>query len=264
MAKAVINSGQYRLNSDYFGIFTEAGENNIESIFEIQAIFTQTQDLGVMYANVQGVRGAGAWDLGWGWNTPNASLANAFEANDPRRTATLLFSGQSNTPYNETVPAATPDVPRPYWNKKVYTNPAVRTQTNSRFGKWMNVRVIRYADVLLWAAEAANELGGTGNTTDALNWLELVRARARSGAPAGTLPAVTTTDQSALRTAIRNERRVELGMENERFFDLVRWGTVKAVMQAAGKNFQDKNVYLPIPQPEIDKSGGVLVQNPNY
>src|SRR5690606_22221564 len=131
----------------------------------------------------------------------------------------------------------------------------------SRFGQWMNMRVIRYADVLLLAAEAANEMG---NTSEALQYLEMVRAHARGGNSA-ILPAVTTTDQVQLRKAIQHERRVELAMENERFFDLVRWGIVREVMHAAGKTgYQDKHRYLPIPQPEIDKSGGVLVQNPDY
>ena len=58
--------------------------------------------------------------------------------------------------------------------------------------------------------------------------------------------------------------RVELGLEFDRFYDLVRWGIAKEVLQAAGKNYQDKNALLPLPQTEIDKSKGVLVQNPDY
>jgi hypothetical protein len=260
-ASAVIG-GPYNLNTPYERIFREEGENSSESLFEIQAVYTQTlTNLGVQYATVQGVRGAGAWDLGWGWNTPSASLANAFEPGDPRKDATLLYSGQVNSPYNETVPPATANIPRLYWNKKVYTNPSVRASTNSRFGQWMNVRILRYADVLLMAAEAANEVG---NTEEALRYLEMVRARAR-GNNASVLPKITTTDQAELRKAIRHERRVELGMENERFFDLVRWGIAQEVLHAAGKtNYQPRHQYLPIPQPEIDRSGGVLVQNPNY
>jgi hypothetical protein len=113
------------------------------------------------------------------------------------------------------------------------------------------------------AAEAANEVGGAQNTTDALAYLEMVRARARGGNNA-VLPKVTTTSQALLRDAIRKERRSELAMENDRFFDLVRWGIAKDVFTALGKNYQDKNRYLPIPQPEVDKSAGVLKQNPDY
>ena len=120
--------------------------------------------------------------------------------------------------------------------------------------------IIRYPDVLLMGAEAANE---KGLPTEALDYLEQVRAHAR-GTLTDVLPKVTTTNQSELRDAIRHERRVELGLEPDRFYDLVRWGIAKEVLQAAGKNYQDKNALLPLPQTEIDKSNGVLVQNPNY
>lgn len=263
--KQIISLGKYNLASDYSSIFRETGENNSESILEIQAYYAIGQTtLGIQYAQMQGVRGSGTWNLGWGWNTPNKSLADAFEEDDPRKDATLLYSGKINAPYNEAVPAANASLPRDYWNKKVYTNPATRTATASQSGEWMNLRIIRFADVLLWAAEAANELGGEQNTTDALAWLEMVRARARAGNAAVLLP-VTTMDKVKLQEAIRHERRVELGMENERFFDLVRWGVAEEVLHAAGKTgYQSRNRYLPIPQPEIDKSKGVLVQNPEY
>lgn len=264
-AETVINSGKYSLVNDYQSIFRETGENNSESVFEIQAFYSPTvTNLGIQYASVQGVRGAGNWDLGWGWNTPSENLAQAFETGDPRKDATLLYSGQINTPYGENVPPATATTPRDYWNKKVYTDPAVRTANNSRFGQWMNLRVIRYSDVLLWAAEAANEIGGQANIDKAKEYLEMVRGRAR-GSNADILPAVTTNDQDELRDAIRHERRVELGMENERFYDLVRWGIDVDVLHAHGKTgYEIKHRYMPIPQPEIDKSGGKLIQNPNY
>ena len=74
------------------------------------------------------------------------------------------------------------------------------------------------------------------------------------------------TDQSVLRDAIRQERRVELAMEHERFFDIVRWGIDAAAMQAAGKtNYNPaRDRLLPIPQQQIDLSKGVLKQNPLY
>lgn len=262
-AKEVIASGRYSLLGSYEGIFREEGENSSESIFEIQAYYSPTQDLGIQQAVAQGVRGAGAMDLGWGWNTPTRRLYNAYEAGDPRRDATLLYSGRVNPPYNELIPDSTATIPRPFWNKKVYTNPTVRATLNQRQGRWMNMRVIRYADVLLMAAEAANELGGVQNTTDALAYLEMVRARARGG-NSTLLPRVVTTDQAQLRAAIRHERRIELAMEYDRFFDLVRWGVAEAVFQEMGITFEPRDRYLPIPQPEVDKSGGVLKQNPAY
>lgn len=262
-AKGVISLNRYSLVSNYGSQFRNTGENGPESIFEIQAYYTPTLDLGIQYAQVQGVRGAGQWDLGWGWDVPTQKLVDEYEPGDPRRVETILYSGQVDPLYGENVPPV-PTVPQPYWNKKVYTNPGDRQALNNRFGNWMDHRILRFADVLLMAAEAANEMGGAQNTTDALAWLEMVRARAR-GNTANILPAVTTTDQTLLRNAIRHERFVEMAMEEQRFYDLVRWGIDVTVLPASGSPlYQMKHRLLPIPQGEIDKSGGVLKQNPNY
>ena len=107
------------------------------------------------------------------------------------------------------------------------------------------------------AAEAANE---SGNATKASDYLEMIRARARG--TSAVLPKVTDLSQTGLRTAIKHERRIELAMENERFYDLVRWGDAPPVL--GGLGYQAKNQYYPIPQTAIDQSGGILVQNPNY
>ena len=163
----------------------------------------------------------------------------------------------TNEPYGES--PVSPAIGA-YFNKKAYTDPALRKEYTNK-GFWVNIRLIRYADVLLMGAESANEKGIPG---EAIDYLEQVRARAR-GTNSNILPKVTTTDQGELREAIRHERRVELGLEFDRFYDLVRWGIAKEVLHAAGKtNYQDKNALLPLPQTEIDKSKGVLVQNPDY
>ncbi|WP_066831779.1 RagB/SusD family nutrient uptake outer membrane protein [Rufibacter ruber] len=259
-AKAVMGSGLYNLSTPYNQIFTEAKENGPESVFEIQALYTRTNQFGTQYAEVQGVRGSGEMDLGWGFNVPSQQLVNAYEPNDPRRDATILFRGET-TPYGEVIPAS---VPNERYNQKVYTDPKFRLEANNRHGLWVNIRILRYADVVLMAAEAANELGGTANTDDALAYLEMVRARAR-GNNAAILPRITERDQAALRDLIRHERRIELAMEHERFYDLVRWGIAGPVLRAAGKNFvTGRHELMPIPQGEIDKSNGVLTQNPNY
>ncbi|MDB5202704.1 MAG: RagB/SusD family protein [Ferruginibacter sp.] len=264
-ASAVINSGVYDLSTPYTTIFREEGENSKESIFEIQAIANasnpSTETYGVQYTNVQGVRGSGAFDLGWGFNVPNSYLAAAYEPGDPRKERTFLREGET-TYYGETLPMG---LPNPAYNEKVYTNPSVRATVGNRFGWWMNVRILRYADVVLMYAEAANEIGGAANTTEALAKLEMVRNRARDG-NAAILPAVTTTNQGALRTAIRQERRVELAMEHDRFFDLVRWGIAASTLQASGRpNFNGaRDNILPIPQAQRDISNNVLSQNPNY
>ncbi|RNI33369.1 RagB/SusD family nutrient uptake outer membrane protein [Hanamia caeni] len=261
-AGLVINSGVYNLNTPYDKIFTEDGENSSGSIFEIQAYADanhKTDSYGCQYANVQGVRGAGNFDLGWGFNVPSENLVNAYEEGDPREKSTILFTPSPEpTRYGEVFPAE----PNPRYNMKVYTNPAIRNSVGSRAGYWMNVRILRYSDVLLMYAEAANELG---QTDEALQKLEMVRARARNG-DNSILPEVTTTDQSQLRDAIRHERRIELAMESERFFDIVRWGIADNVMAAAGKtNFSSsRDALLPIPQTQLDLSKGVLHQNPGY
>jgi hypothetical protein len=256
----VINSNQYSLLSSYVDFFKESGENSSESIFEVQMYVSSTgaQSYNNLCNGVQGVRGSGEWDLGWGFNVPTTSLESSYEAGDPRKAATILYSGQPDGIYGQTVPSS-PPLAQPYWNKKIYSDPARRAATGIKYANWLNIRFLRYADVLLMAAEAANELGGAANTTKALGYLEQIRARARAG-NALILPPVTTTDQTALRTAIKNERRAEFGMEYERFYDLVRWGDALTVLGPLG--FAPRCQYYPLPQPAIDRSGGVLIQNP--
>jgi hypothetical protein len=251
----VISAGYY-LTSDYSKIFTDAGENNSESIWEIQAYVgpNGTPNLFSWYAICQGVRGSGEWDLGWGWNTPTQALVDAFPAGDKRKDATILYSGQSDGVYGRQLPAF-PSIPRQYWNKKVYPNPATQASTGERQAGWVNQREIRLADVILMAAEAANEIGGAANQTLAVNYVNQIRTRAG-------LAAVTFTTQAAMRTIIQNERRYELALEGERFYDLVRWGLAESVLGGAG--YLSKNKYYPIPQSAIDFAGGVLIQNPDY
>jgi len=266
----VINSGQYGLFPDFFGQFEKANENNVESIFEMQAVYTQQSDADNGYnsgfAEVQGARGQGDWDLGWGENVPTPTLAAAFENGDPRRDASLVYLDSANAPYGEIIPRSSmvgdlsPTVF--YFTKKgVYTDPADRAATGNKHGLWMNVRLIRYGEVLLTAAESANELGGADNDSLAVNLIEMLRARARNGDDA-ILPKINYVSQAQMRTAIRQERRIELATEHERFWDLVRWGTATTVLGPLG--YADKNKYLPIPQGEIDKSNGTLIQNPDY
>ena len=266
------NSKLYNLNTPYDKIFREDGENCSESVFELQCTSTESMPgsntIGSQFASVQGVRGAGEWNLGWGQHTPTQELADAFEEGDPRKDETLLYfvrNGEdpdlipANKPWGEK-PVSNKDVIAKYFNKKAYTNPSWRQQY-TKGGYWVNIRLIRYADVVLMASEAACELNDLSAARD---YLEMVRARAR-GNNADILPEVTTDDKNELRDAIRHERRVELGMEFDRFYDLVRWGIAKEVLHAAGKTgYQDRHALLPIPQDEIDKSNGVLVQNPNY
>lgn len=268
-ATEVINSKIYNLNTPFNEIFRESGENCSESIFELQCTATtslpQSAEIGSQFIEVQGVRGSGEWNLGWGWNTPTETLANAFENGDPRKDETLLYfikpgepasSIPANKPYNEK-PIANGDVIAKYFNKKAYTNPTLRAQY-TKIGYWFNIRLIRYSDVVLMAAEAANELNDKKTARD---YLEMVRSRAR-GKNTNILTKVTTDDQAKLRDAIRHERRVELAMEFDRFYDLVRWGIAETVL--GDKGYQKKHALLPLPQAEVDKSNGVLKQNPDF
>lgn len=270
-ARDVMQSGVYDLNTPYDKIFTDEGENSSGSIFELQCASTaalpESDKIGSQFCEVQGIRGAGQWDLGWGWHMGTKILGEAYEPGDPRKDATLLYFRRSdsdpitpentNTPYGESPVSQAQGA---YFNKKAYTNPALRLEFSKK-GFWVNIRLIRYSDVVLMAAEAANELGKPG---EASTYLEMVRARARGNNP-NVLPKVTALDQPTLRDAIRHERRIELALEPGRFYDLVRWGVAEQVLHNAGKlNYQPKNALLPIPQTEIDKSKGVLVQNPDY
>lgn len=267
-ASLVINSGMYDLSTPYDKIFINEGENSKESIFEVQcyADANNPTDYGCQYAEIQGVRGAGNEDLGWGFNNPSHQLHLAYEAGDPRINSTILFvPTPAPTVYGETF--GRPESNDSMYNMKVYlgNNPAIRTQVGGLVGQhawWVNVRILRYADVVLMYAEAANELG---QTSEALEKLEWIRARARNGNNA-VLPPVTSTDQAQLRSAIWHERRIELAMEHERFFDIVRWGIAANVLHYAGKNnyISGRDEWLPVPQAQIDLSKGALHQNPGY
>ncbi|HHB51705.1 MAG TPA: RagB/SusD family nutrient uptake outer membrane protein, partial [Saprospiraceae bacterium] len=124
-----------------------------------------------------------------------------------------------------------------------------------------NIRVLRYADILLIAAEALNE---NDNPTEALKYLNMVRARAR-GNNNFILKDISETDKFKLREIIYHERRVELAMEQHRWFDLIREGNVADIMTALDKVFIiGKHELMPIPQSEIDLSGGTMTQNPGY
>lgn len=251
-AEVVINSGQYTLFNSYETLFKEQGDNCSEAIFEVQFL----RQAGINYSNnyfeSQGIRGSGVWDLGWGFNVPTQNLVDAYEANDPRKNATILFEGKDDG-YGTTIPTG---LAQPYWNKKAYSTPSYRAQQGVGKNNWFNVKIIRYGEVILIAAEAANELG---NVTKAADYVNQIRKRARANT-AGILPDVPADGN--LKNVIKHERRIELAMEGERFYDLVRWGDAPSVLGNLG--YQDKNRYYPIPQTAIDQSGGVLKQNPNY
>ncbi|MFH4966517.1 RagB/SusD family nutrient uptake outer membrane protein [Gaetbulibacter sp. M235] len=230
--------GFYSLNANYFDSFDvtkEFSENEV--IFAYDHVSDQNPR-----------KGNGLCALvGWGFIAPSADFINAFEPNDPR----LLY----------TVDVANQNV------SKLLGNTAGNFKGNDDAPS--NKIYIRYADVLLWKAEALNE---TGDYPGAIAIINQVRTRARTTAtadgsiiPLGTLAnRPSSTDAAQIKGWLMSERRVELGFESQRFNDLKRWGTAKSVLTGLGKNFQDKNYLYPIPQGEVDKSGGTITQNPNY
>ena len=266
LCNQVIGSGQYHLDPSFVDIWKDglngAGKCGPESIWELVNYVgpNQTPWIGTQWGTSQNVRQGGAsvdWNLGWGWNTPTDAFVNSFDAGDPRLPSSVLFSGQSDDPstggYGGTLPPYPTVLPQKYWNKKVYADPAMRQSTGWLDGAyWINQRVIRYADVLLMTAECLNE---TGSGTQAAGLVNQVRARVG-------MPARALTDQSTMRVAIKKERRAELGLEGERFYDLVRWGDAVGVLGPLG--YQNRCRFYPIPQPAIDRSNGVLVQNPEW
>lgn len=231
--------GFYSLNAHYFDAFDTSKE-----FTENEVIFAFDHKQGVMPRRGNGLTAL----LGWGFVAPSADFLEAFEANDPRSAYTVNTADQA-----------------------VYKLLGATNTTNKgNDDSPVNRIYIRFADVLLWKAEAYNELG---NPTAAIAAINEVRTRARNtpvlgggSAPAGTLPDRNTaaTDNTQIRQWIDHERRVELGFESHRFSDLRRWGTAKTVLTGLGKNFQDKHYLYPIPQGEVDKSAGSIAQNPDY
>ena len=259
LTQQIILSGQFKLLDDFSTVFKEAGENGAESVWEIQAYIGPNgiDNYFSWYGIAQGIRGSGDWDLGWGWNTPTQSLADAYGAGDKRKDVTIQASGQPDG-YGRTVPGSVFDVPsgplpRKYWNKKVYPEPAMQSATSNRQAGWVNQRILRFSDVLLMAAEAANELGGTENQVFAERYLNQVRNRAG-------LTSVAFASKDQMRNEIKLERRRELAMEGERFYDLVRWNDAELVLGSDG--YTPCHKYYPIPQSAIDFAAGVLIQNP--
>jgi len=261
-ALLVINSNQYSLEPNFINANGVNGNNGPESIFEVGALPVEgTEGGGDQYANTQGVRGTP--NRGWGFNRPTPSLTNSFESGDPRLKGTVIslkdtidgvvILGDGSTPA-VTKDSAGNILEVQCYNRKVWVP---GTSTSTQYGH--HRRLIRYADVLLMAAEALNE---NNKPAEALVYLNMVRTRARNGNP-GILPDITTTNQSDLRDIIFNERRHELAMEGWRFWDLIRTGRATSVLGPLGF-ITGTHEHLPIPQSEIDISQGTLTQNPGY
>ena len=242
MSGEVMSSGQYALLPDYSHVWREIGENKLESIYEVQA--TLNKGL-VDYTNVQGPRGTP--DLGWGFNTPSLSLVNSYEAGDLRKNATIMFV--PSVLWDGFIAPTTWNNPR--YNYKAYQSSVAESWNGDRGQTAKNFRILKYSDILLIRAEAAFHIGMTGEAVVRVNDIRL-----RAG-----LSAVT----SVTLQSILNERRAEMAMEHDRWFDIVRTGQAQSAMAANGKNFiVGIHELFPIPQDQIIASSGKLIQNVGY
>ncbi len=239
--------GIYSLMPDYQANFKKNTQNNAESVWEIQhANF----ELGI--GNFLNQWWASKKYEGYGFAEATLEFFNAYEPNDPRRKFTVA---NNNDPYFSVVYKPSFSSTGHSVVKYLQAKDSVTQKADGD----INYTAIRFAEVLLWEAEALTELN---RVQEAQAPLEVVRARARAQAvdPTTTLPPVTASDQQTMRDAVRHERQVELGFELHRYFDLVRWGLAGTVLPG----FQvGKHEVFPLPQTEIDLNP-VLLQNPNY
>lgn len=250
----IITSGRYGLLTDFREVFSIDGENSKESLFEIQSStlggITGTAPY-IEYAYVQGPRGNSPSNMqGWGFCTPSDDLIAFYQSRDEvvRPATTLLYRG-TITPEGDEIKASCTN---PVYNGKCYTPSIYNNWSNNGYGYDYNVRVLRYAEVLLMYAEAllnGAPVGESGLTADQA--VNLVRNRAQLQ------PLSGVTLQN-----VWDERRAELAMEEDRFFDLIRTGQAAEVLSSYGFT-SGKNEIFPIPANQRQLNPN-LVQNPGY
>lgn len=266
LSKAVITTGGYSLVKDYSLIWRQkpvagdGGNNNVESIFEIQAGINKACTAGInLYSVSQGPRAGGkfGWaDLGFGFNNPSDALLKEYEPNDVRKAGTVISILPHGTVLWDGFRIPSQDsVQNSTYSYKAYHSRTAEDNCGGNTDRLpKQVRILRYADILLINAEAAVQLGNTGDAQADLN---LVRTRAGLGSAAPTL------------VNIWHERRMELAEEHDRFFDIVRQdavmpGRAAAAFAAHGKTWAAKYAVFPIPQAQIDLSNNRLKQNTGY
>ncbi len=269
----VIASGEYGLSDDYSTLFLVDQEFGVESIMEVSWVTTEGYDWGTfqwggnraMENNITwqltGPRGdyfnAGTSGLigGWGFNYPTSALYQAFvDAGDTYRRENTVW----NTADLEAVGGGWSNPEAWGWDGCIRIKYATRMSETSNAGGAVpelnygtNLRLLRYADVLLMAAEAKYRAGdGAGSLAE----LNKVRERAQ-------LADVSATGD-ALFQAIVTERQLELAFEGVRFMDLIRWGLAPQVLGTYGF-VTGKHELYPIPLDEI-RNNPKMQQNPNY
>ena len=238
--KQVIDGKNYILLNKFADVFNVNNKNNAESIFEVQYKSGTNSE---------------------GNNTTDPTQKTDVN-NRPSRNIVKLFRENLDDRFEASVQITTTE---PYSKKRIDSR-----GSDGTFG--FNTMVLRYADVLLMYAEALNELGYQANG-QAFDYLNMVRSRSH----ATTYSSTGLPTQASFRDAIALERRLELAFENHRWFDLLRTGKALEVMNSANKGGLSENaasglpfvmkahqILFPLPQVQIDASGGKLVQNPGY
>ena len=268
---AVASTGGYQY------IFMMDANNSKEGVFEIQC---RNDGLGWFYSRGEALvtwcapyvvnlkNGSTAYH-GWGWWCPSDFLVSQYETGDPRYKASVLEREDSLlTSYGW----VTPNFDELEFNtgnhrhsRKYECSPdeVIVGPSNWSMGP-INIKMIRFADVMLWAAEAYFEMN---NESKSLEYINLVRQRARnSGNDQNAVPPLT----SLTHDDIVHERLVELALEGHRFFDLVRWNLAEEYLNHTlidGDQIEFKkgmHEFFPIPNQEILQSGGALEQYPGW
>jgi hypothetical protein len=260
--ESVITNGSYSLESDYNKIFETQGENGSGSVFEVQYTDVEGAGFGCLQCSegnvavgFQGVRGydGDLFTSGFSFNVPTQEMVDQFETGDNRKEVAILDIEAWSTDTGASFTTGyehTGFFNRKYIPRKRSTDAAGDLNlTNPN-----NYRAIRFADVLLMAAEAFNR-SSSPDDTKAKMYLNKVRERAFGSADNN----ITATG-SNLTAIIYKERRVEFVGEGHHFFDLVRTGR--------GANIPGfttgKHELFPIPLEEIQFSQGNWSQNQNY
>ena len=252
----LIQNGPYGL-SNFATLFEQEGENNEESVFEIQYTGEEGAGFGCLQCSegnvavgFQGIRNytGPLFESGFSFNVPVAEVYNAFSENDIRRDYSILdieaWAAQTGATYSEGYKHTG------YFNRK-YLPRINDNMGDANLTQPNNYRAIRYADVLLMAAEAL--VRGNIDENRARTYLNMVRERA------GLLPV--TESGNNLLEIIYQERRLELVGEGHRFFDLVRTGRAANAIDGF---VEGKHEVFPIPLEEIEFSQGNWEQNDNY
>lgn len=251
----IINSGEYRLVDEYVDNHREENELNDESLFEVQ-FSSAAGNSNAWSGNGDGlkevsVRGQEYSPVDWHNTVPSDQLLNAYEDDDPRYDYNFLEYGETYGGIDSVFAAASiaqgTTERTVHWFK--YGN--LYKQLNELFWSGINMRVIRYADVLLMMAEVELE---AGNTAAAVDYINQVRAR-----PSVAMPPITATSPAEVFDALVRERQVEFTSEQLRYRDVRRWLnngklTENPIAEDIPGGISSTYDFLPIPQQEIDNN----------